>query len=96
MKRSHEVYDYDIEPQIPVKKRICVDLSEYDTDEEFIPIKYQGEWKIAGGKYKMIDQERKELKRLLAEQARQEKTELAVVLYTPLNLMQNLVIPKEA
>lgn len=48
-----------------------MDLSEYDTDEEFVPIKYQGEWRIAGGKYKMIDTELKELKELLEEQARQ-------------------------
>jgi hypothetical protein len=43
----------------------------------------------------MIDEERKELKKLLVEQARQESKELALVVYTPLNLMQNLVIPKE-
>lgn len=78
-----------------MKKKICKDLSEYDTDEEFIPIKYQGEWKIAGGKYKIIDDERKELKKLLLEQARQESKELALVLYTPLNLMQNLIITKQ-
>jgi len=42
-----------------IKKKKCLDFSEYDTDEEFIPIKYQGEWKIAGGKYKMCDTERR-------------------------------------
>ena len=42
MKRSHEIYEYEIEPEFPVKKKTCLDLSEYDTDEEFIPIKYQG------------------------------------------------------
>jgi hypothetical protein len=39
--------------QSQIKKKKCLDIAEYDTDEEFIPMKYQGEWKIAGGKYKM-------------------------------------------
>lgn len=42
-----------------IKKKKCLDLAEYDTDEQLIPLKYVGEWKIAGGKYKIGNTERK-------------------------------------
>jgi len=62
MKRSYECCYIDEQITSQIKKKKRMDLADFDTDEELIPIKYQGEWKIAGGKYKISDTERKEIK----------------------------------
>ena len=59
MKRSYQSCIMDEQITCQIKKKKCLDLAEYDTDEQLIPLKYVGEWKIAGGKYKIGDTERK-------------------------------------